>query len=116
MLYFSYGSFSFLFWCLVSSVSSISSVTLFINPLMTNGFTHHYHLGKPTFILGYKECFQFLFHFFIKFLQPNRMAPDGMLRSAASHLRLYCLAMSHIKDTGLIKISVLFLLYELSLV
>ena len=25
---------------------------LFINPFLTNGFSHHYHLGESTFTLG----------------------------------------------------------------
>ena len=37
----------------------------------------------------------------MKFLQANRIAPDGMPRSAASHLGLFCLPMSHKRDAGL---------------
>ena len=33
-----------------------------INPFMTNGFTHHYHLGKSTFIFrGIRSIFFLLF-------------------------------------------------------
>ena len=39
----------------------------------------------------------------MKFLYANRIAPDGTPRSAASHLGIYCLPMSHRKDVGLIK-------------
>ena len=38
----------------------------------------------------------------MKFLQANRIAPDGMPRFAASHLGLFCLPMSHKKDARLI--------------
>ena len=73
-----------------------------VNPLMMNGLAHHYHLGEPNFIIrGLRSDFEFLFHFSIKFLQANRIAPDWMPRSAASHLGLYCLPMSHKKDTRL---------------
>ena len=37
----------------------------------------------------------------MKFLQANRIAPDGTPRSAASHLGLYCLPMSHKGTPGL---------------
>ena len=39
--------------------------------------------------------FFFLSHFSMKFLCANRIAPDGTPRSAASHLGLFCLLMSH---------------------
>ena len=34
----------------------------------------------------------------MKFLQANRIAPDGTPRYAASHLGLFCLPMSHKRD------------------
>ena len=37
----------------------------------------------------------FLSDFLMNFLCANRIAPDGMPRSAASHLGLCCLPMSH---------------------
>ena len=62
---------------------------------MTNG--HHYHLGESTVIYrGIRGDFEFLFHFSMKFLKANRIA------SAASHLGLNCLLMSHKKDARLI--------------
>ena len=48
--------------------------------------------------------FEFLFHFSIKFLQANRIAPDGMPHSAVSPLGLFCLPMSHKKDARLIRV------------
>ena len=39
----------------------------------------------------------------MKFLQANRIAPDGTPHSAASHLGLYCLPMSHKKVRELIE-------------
>ena len=45
--------------------------------------------------------FIFLSHFSMKFLRANRIAPDGALRSAASHLGLFCLPMSHKRDDRL---------------
>ena len=43
----------------------------------------------------------FLSHFSMKFICANRIDPDGTPRSAASHLGLYCLPMSHKKDVRL---------------
>ena len=69
---------------------------------LMNGFSHHYQLGKSTFIFrGVRSDFYFLSHFSMKFLLANRIAPDGTSHSAASHLGLYCLPMSHKKDARL---------------
>ena len=39
------------------------------NPLMTNGFSHPYHLDESTFIFrGIRSIFSFLFHFSMKFM------------------------------------------------
>ena len=62
---------------------------------MTYGLSHCYHLDKSTSIFrDIRGVFQILFHFFIKFLLTNRIAPDKMPHSVASHLGLYCLPMS----------------------
>ena len=75
------------------------------NPYLTNGFSHHYHLGESIFILrNIKSDFQFLNKFLMKILLANRIAPDGTPRSAASHLGLCCLPMSHKKDARLIRV------------
>ena len=72
------------------------------NPFLTNGFSHHYHLGKSTFIFrDVRSDFYFLSDFTMKFLFANRIAPDGTPHSAASHLWLCCLSMSHKKDVRL---------------
>ena len=72
-----------------------------LNPYLTNGFSHRYHLGESTFIFrDVRSDFKFLSHFLIKFFQANRIAPDGTPRSAASHLGLCCLPMSHKTDTS----------------
>ena len=74
-----------------------------VNPLVTNGLSHPYHLDKPTFILrGIMSYFEFLFYFSMKFKIANRIAHDGTPRFAASHLGLFCLPMSHKKDARLI--------------
>ena len=73
-----------------------------INPYLTNGFSHHYQLDESTFIFrGVSSDFKFLSHFSMKFLQANRIAPDGTPRSSASHLGLFCLPMSHKRDARL---------------
>ena len=46
--------------------------------------------------------FSFLYHFSMKILLANRIAPDGTPRLAASHLGLLCLPKSHKKDAWLI--------------
>ena len=43
-----------------------------------------------------------IFNFSVKFLYANRIAPDGTPPSAASHLGLYCLPMSHKRDARFI--------------
>ena len=69
-----------------------------LNPYLTNGIAHHYHLDKSTFILRDIGCvLNFLFDLSMEFLKANRKAPDGTPRSVASHLGLYCLSMSHKK-------------------
>ena len=74
----------------------------YFNPYLTNGFSHHYHLGESTFILrDISSDFEFSFYFSMKFLKANRIAPDGTLHSEASHLGLYCLPMSHKRDARL---------------
>ena len=73
-----------------------------LNPYLTNGFSHYYHLGESTFIFrGIRSDFQFLNKFLMKILLANRIAPDGTPRSAASHLGPFCLPMSHKRDARL---------------
>ena len=70
--------------------------------------THIWRMGSPIIInwmspflllRGVRSDFYFFIPFFpMKFLCVNRIAPDGTLRSAASHLGLCCLPMSHKKD------------------
>ena len=70
---------------------------------MMNRLSHHYHWAESTFLFrGVRIDFSILFNFLMKFLLANRIAPDGMLHSAASHLRLYCLLMSAKKDIRLV--------------
>ena len=49
--------------------------------------------------------FSFLFHFSMKILSANRIAPDGTPRFAASHLGLFCLPMFHKNDARLIRVN-----------
>ena len=74
-----------------------------INPYLTRGFSHHYQLDESIFIFrGVKsDFFYFLSHFSMKCLCANRIAPDGTPLSAASHLGLFCLPMSHKRDARL---------------
>ena len=66
---------------------------------MTNGFSHCYQLDESTFnSRGFGSNMSFLFHFSMKIMKANRIAPDGTPRFAPSHLGLFCLPMSHKKD------------------
>ena len=66
-------------------------------------FFHPYQMDESTSILRENRSnFSFLFHFSTTFLSTNRIAPDATPRFAASHLRLFCLPMSHKKDARLI--------------
>ena len=58
--------------------------------------------GPNVIFRGNKGDLDSLFHFSMKFLQANRIAPDGTPHLAASHLGLYCFPMSHTKDDRLI--------------
>ena len=78
------------------------------NPLVTNELSHLYHLDESIFIFrSIGSNFSFLFHFSMKIKIANRIAPDGTLRFAASHLGLFCLPMSHKKDARLIWVKLL---------
>ena len=71
----------------------ICCLTTAINPYMTNGLDHHYHLGESTFISrGFRGDFKILFHFSMKSFSVNRIAPDGTPHSGVSHLGLFCFA------------------------
>ena len=68
-----------------------------------NGLSHPYQLDEPTFMfMDVTSKFSFLFHFSMKFMKANRIAPDGTSRFAASHLGLFYLHMSHKNDAMLI--------------
>ena len=69
---------------------------------MANGLACHYHLEMSTVLYrGIRSDFDIFFHFSMKFLQANRIAPGGKPYSAASHLALYCLPISNKKDARL---------------
>ena len=71
------------------------------NPLVTNGLSHPYQLDESIFIFrGIRSNFSFLFHFSMKIMSANRIAPDE-----ESHLALFCLPMSHKKDARLISVN-----------
>ena len=77
-----------------------TSLIISFNPYLMNGFSHHYHLDESTFIFrGVRSDFSLIFS--MKFLCAKRIALDGTPRSAASHLGLICLPMSHKKDARL---------------
>ena len=82
-------------------IYNLSSFTEFwqSSPLVTNVFSIPYLLSDSTFILRDTGC---IFHFSIQIMKANRKAPDGTPRFAVSHLGLFCLPMSHKKDTRLI--------------
>ena len=72
------------------------------NILLMNGLAHHYQLAESVVILwDTRSDFNFLFHFLMKVLIANSIAPDGMPCSVASHHGLQCLPMSQKKDARL---------------
>ena len=74
-----------------------------LDPLVTNGISHPYHLDKSNFVFrGFSSNFSFLFHFSMKIKIADRITPDGTPRFAGSHLGLFRLPMSHKKDARLI--------------
>ena len=75
-----------------------------LDPYLTHGFSHHYQLDESTFIFrGVRSDFLFFISFFDEIsLHENGISPDGTQRSAASHLGLFCLPMSHKRRPGLI--------------
>ena len=73
--------------------------TASINPLLMNGLSHPNHLDESTFnFRGIRSDFSFIFHFSMKIMSANRIAPDGTPRFEASHLGLFYLSMSRKKD------------------
>ena len=61
---------------------------------------------SPLLFWGIKgnSKFSFSYKFLMKFLSANRIDPDGKPRSAASHLELYYMPMSHKKGVRLKRI------------
>ena len=76
---------------------------LFFNLLVTNGLSRPYNLDESAFIFrGFRGEFSFLFHFSMKIISANRIAPNGTPQNAASYLGLFCLPMSHKRTPGLL--------------
>ena len=76
-------------------------------PLMTNGFTHRYHLGESTLIFRDFRCdFNILFHFSMKFLRLNKNNSPrwDVLRRHIWGYHDYLL-MSHKKNTRLKRVN-----------
>ena len=62
---------------------------VYINPYVTNGHFHPSFLDESTFVFrGSRSNFSFLFHFSMKFLKANSLAPDETLHSADCNWRL----------------------------
>ena len=88
------------------SSTALACSTCF-NPYVTNGLSHPYHLDESTFIFrGIINYFSFIFHFSMKIMSANRIAPDGTPRFAASRLGLFCLPTSHKKDAIVVCINI----------
>ena len=62
-----------------------------------NGLSHRYLLDESIFIFRVRSNFSFLFYFSMNFLWAS---------SAASHLGLFCLPMSHKKDLRIIWVNI----------
>ena len=54
---------------LTRTLSHSKNPEVVFNPHMTNGLSHHYYLGRTTFVFrGVRSDSEFLFHFSIKIL------------------------------------------------
>ena len=72
---------------------------LTIDPLVTNGLSHPYLLDESAFILrGIWVNMTFSFHFSMKIILANRIAPDGTPR-LRRHILGYSVSISSIKRT-----------------
>ena len=88
--------------CQVSRINPDGKPYYLFNPYLTNGFSHCYHLDESTFTLrDARGDFYYFSHFSVTFPCANRIAPNGTPRSAASHLGLSCLPMSHKRDASI---------------
>ena len=73
---------------------------------MNSPIINHYQLDESNFVFRGVRCDLYflsgvIFFIFYLILCANRIAPDGTPRSAASHLGLYRLPMSHKRDAML---------------
>ena len=54
--------------------SVVFVIPSYINPFVTNGYSHPYHLDEPTFIFrGIRSNFSLLFQFLMEFNSANRI-------------------------------------------
>ena len=72
---------------------SIFSIFVYIlesfNPLVANGLSNPYYLDESIFILsGVSSNFSFLSHFSMKFMEANRIAPEGTPCFAVSYTHI----------------------------
>ena len=64
-------------------------------------------MGPLSFLAASEAILNFILFFYENSLLKDKTALDGTLRSAASHLGLCCLPMSHKKDTRLIRVNLI---------
>ena len=71
------------------------NITLFgIKPNKLGGLSHPYQMGESIFIFrGIRSKNSVLFHFSMKFMKANRIAPDGMQLFLWRHIRVYSVCM-----------------------
>ena len=79
----------------------ISSFNPYMTNRLTNGLSHHYHVGQSTVIFRCIRSDSEFFFFSMKLFLVNRIATDGTPCSVASHLGLCRLPMSRKKVLGL---------------
>ena len=88
-----------------STVTSFATYNGTLNRILPMDFPIIINWVSPLSFLGVLGVIFILFIFYLifsmKFLCANRIAPDGTPRSAASHLGLCCLPMSHKRDARL---------------
>ena len=76
-------------------------ISFLVNPYLTNGFSHHYHLGQSTFIIrGIRSDFEFLFFDEIPLSKQNSPRWDAAFCGVTSGAILF--AYVHKMDARLI--------------
>ena len=85
--------------CIVPWLQRVCTVK-FLNPYMTNGFSHRYHLGKTIFIFrGFRSGFEYSFSFFLWIFSKQTEYPQMGRRILWHHICGYSVYLCPIRGT-----------------